>query len=386
MTTAADPRLRVSVWDQPHHTHPHSPTGTGSGGRRPGKCSPLPWDLHRQRPDGGRESEGEKVPGEKMWVPEGGWGWGGGLGEQVRSMGPSWTRGKRRERRVDGDGKTQKRLRRGEGRRGGKGERCGEAFTLGLQEVFIKPQKWVGNRRADRWRDETDRKTQQGSKRQQTRDPQTEKMWPAAQAADIGVGDAVRPGGRQGLRPRATWEDTGVESSKRPKGKRSFLFSLPRGPGETRWDAGGDRGGRGKEIQEGEWTPAPPTHLPPGWGRDHCPAGRPGGRGVKGEGQGRGPESRFQRAPTYCAASRVSMVVLAAACSHHPYLYLGPAPGVGGAGVPAGCELSPPRKSPQGGGRGGGWIAQPLGHVARRVGPGAAWIWGSPGLGWGGWP
>lgn len=230
------------------------------------------------------------------------------------------------------------------------------------------------------------RKTQRGSKRQQTRDPQTEKMWPAAQAADTGVGDAVRPGGRQGRRPRATWEDTGVESSKRPKGKRSFLFSLPRGPGETRWDAGGDRGGRGKEIQEGEWTPAPPTHLPPGWGRDHCPAGRPGGRGVKGEGQGRGPESRFQRAPTYCAASRVSMVVLAAACSHHPYLYLGPAPGVGGAGVPAGCELSPPRKSPQGGGRGGGWIAQPLGHVARRVGPGAAWIWGSPGLGRGGWP
>ena len=77
VTTAADPRLRVSVWDQPHHTLPHSPTGTGSGGRRPGKCSPLPWDLHRQRPGGGRESEGEKVPGEKMWVPEGGWGWGG---------------------------------------------------------------------------------------------------------------------------------------------------------------------------------------------------------------------------------------------------------------------------------------------------------------------
>ena len=54
VTTAAGPRLRVSVWDQPHHTHPHSPTGTGSGGRRPGKCSPLPWDLHRQRPGGGR--------------------------------------------------------------------------------------------------------------------------------------------------------------------------------------------------------------------------------------------------------------------------------------------------------------------------------------------
>lgn len=53
-----------------------------------------------------------------------------------------------------------------------------------------------------------------------------------------------------------------------------------------------------------EWTPAPPTHLPPGWGRDHCPAGRPGGREGQGEGRAGGPESRFQGAPTYCAASR----------------------------------------------------------------------------------
>lgn len=66
-----------------------------------------------------------------------------------------------RRQLLDGDGKTQKRLRRE--RRERKGERCGRRSNR-LTGEFIKPQKWVGNRRADRWRDETDRKTQQGSK------------------------------------------------------------------------------------------------------------------------------------------------------------------------------------------------------------------------------
>lgn len=35
---------------------------------------------------------------------------------------------------------------------------------------------------------------------------------------------------------------------------------------------------------------------------------------------------------------------------------------------------------------GGGWIAQPLGHMVERAGPGAVWIWGSPWLGVGGDP
>lgn len=264
VTTAAGPWLRVSLWDQPHHTHPHSPTGTGSGARRPGKCSPLPWDLHRQRPGGGRESEGEKVPGEKMWVPEGRWGWGGGLGERVRSMGPSWTRGERRWENTE-DGETQKRLRQGEGRRGGKGERCGETFALGLQELFIKPQKWVGSRRADRWRDETERlETDTAREQEAARDPPTEKMWPTAQAADR-VRDAVRPRGRQGQRPRATQEDTGVEGRKRPKREILSLFS-PQG-------SRGDTGGMQEGIEEVAEAKRPrrgsgPQPLPP-----TCPLG-----------------------------------------------------------------------------------------------------------------
>jgi len=161
-------------------------------------------------------------------------------------------------------------------------------------------------------------------------------MWPAAQAADTGVGDAVRPGGRQGRRPRATWEDTRVERSKRPKGERSSFLSS---------GVQGRHGGmqEGIEVAEAKRSRrgSGPQPLPPSCllgGAETTTSGRrPGGRGVKGEGQGRGSESRFWRAPTYCAASRVSMVVLAAACSHHPYLYLGPAPRVGG-------------------GRGAGWL------------------------------
>ena len=55
--------------------------------------SPLPWDLHRQRLVGGRESEGEKVPGEPLWASVPRWGQGGGLHQGVGEMGPPWTRG-----------------------------------------------------------------------------------------------------------------------------------------------------------------------------------------------------------------------------------------------------------------------------------------------------
>lgn len=150
--------------------------------------------------------------------------------------------------------------------------------------------------------------------------------------------------------------------------------------GRHGWDRGRNRGGRGKRSRRGErqcGPPSPPTHLPPGWGRP--------GRGVKGEVQGRGPEYHFRVAPTYCAASRVSMVVLGwARCRlQTPPLFIPwPSP-LGGAGVPAAVSSARLKNPLREGVRGGGWIAQPLGHVAGRVGPGSVWIWGSPGLGWG---
>lgn len=78
--------------------------------------------------------------------------------------------------------------------------------------------------------------------------------------------------------------------------------------------------------------------------------------------------------PTYCAASRASMVVQGRLGWLWPLpLYiLWPSPHPPGAG-----HGGPPQKSP----RGGVWIAQPSGHVAGRVGLGAIWIWGSPPLG-----
>lgn len=68
--------------------------------------------------------------------------------------------------------------------------------------------------------------------------------------------------------------------------------------------------------------------------------------------------------------------VLTAGGSRHPYLYLGPAPW--GQGCLSSALLENPLRE---GARGGGWIAQPLGHVVGRAGPGARWIWGSPQLG-----
>lgn len=54
------------------------PTGRKWGGRGPGKCPPSPG-ICIDRGWGGRESEGEKVPREAVWVLVGGWGRGGGL-------------------------------------------------------------------------------------------------------------------------------------------------------------------------------------------------------------------------------------------------------------------------------------------------------------------
>lgn len=55
--------------------------------------------------------------------------------------------------------------------------------------------------------------------------------------------------------------------------------------------------------------------------------------------------------------------------------------------MPAGCELSPPRKIPSQGGVRRGWITQPLGHVARRVlGPRGCLDLGIPRVGVGAGP
>ena len=197
-----------------------------------------------------------------MWVPEGGWGWGGGLGERVRSMGPSWTRGERRWENTE-DGETQKRLRQGEGRRGGKGERCGETFALGLQEVFIKPQKWVGNRRADRRRDETEGlETDTAREQEAARDPPTKDV-------------ACSTGCRQSQGCSETRGKTGTEAKghlgghrgggkKAPQGRDPFSFLSPGVQGRHRWDAGRNRGsGRGRDPAGG--VDPSPSHPPAPW-------------------------------------------------------------------------------------------------------------------------
>lgn len=147
-----------------------------------------------------------------------------------------------------------------------------------------------------------------------------------------------------------------------------------RGP----WGPEGDRRRMENQRWEGRETQRGRSE------RGHPPvgltAGTTAGGGLAG-GQGwggRGPMCRF-RGPTHCAASRASMAVLGwftAGRSRHPYLYLGPAPW--GQGCLSSALLENPLRE---GVRGGGWIAQPLGHVVGRAGPGAGWIWGSPQLG-----
>ena len=181
---------------------------------------------------------------------------------------------------------------------------------------------------------------------------------PGVQRGLVGAGGADRPGEPPGRGRR--WEGRQASIP-----RRDF-----RGPRETgigwRKEAGlgeNKRSRRGKRQ-----CGPPPSHPPAPWGR------------VPSAGDS------FLWAPhTYCAASRASMVELAgfaACCSHHPYLYLGPAPWGGQGCRPGLHRAQPSSKIPSGRVRGGGWIAQPLGHVVERAGPGAIWIWGSPQLGW----
>lgn len=91
-------------------------------------------------------------------------------------------------------------------------------------------------------------------------------------------------------------------------------------------------------------SPSPPPNLPPGGGWAEGPEEQWGG--VPSTGLG---------GPTYCAASRASMAVLSwtcPSCSHHPYLYLGPAPWGGrGAGMSSASSKIP---SGRGSGEGAG--------------------------------
>lgn len=90
---------------------------------------------------------------------------------------------------------------------------------------------------------------------------------------------------------------------------------------------------------------------------------------------------------TYCAASRASMVVpgrlFAARCSRQPYLYLGPAP-TGGGGCPLSTSSALLKNPLREGVRGGGWIAQPLCHVAGRAGQRLSGFGDPRGAGFGG--
>ena len=104
-------------------------------------------------------------------------------------------------------------------------------------------------------------------------------MWPAAQSADTGVGDAVRPGRRQGQRPRATWEDTRVEKQV-PQGKEILSLFSPQGSRgdtvgcrrESRWQRQRDPGGR---------VDPSPSHPPASWVGQRPP---PQGGGLVAEG------------------------------------------------------------------------------------------------------
>lgn len=148
-------------------------------------------------------------------------------------------------------------------------------------------------------------------------------------------------------------------------------------PGEVR-GVQGETGGRRNQRWEGGETQRdgserghPPSEAV---SRDHC-WGRPGrgaGAGVPCAGLGAPLTAQPPGRAWRCRA------VFTAGGSRHPYLYLGPAPW--GQGCLSSALLENPLRE---GARGGGWIAQPLGHVVGRAGPGAGWIWGSPQLGTG---
>lgn len=150
-----------------------------------------------------------------------------------------------------------------------------------------------------------------------------------------------------------------------------------------------ETGKENKSRRSKRQVAAPPSHPPAPW------------KAVLG----RGPKCRGPPPPTYCAASRASMLEpgwFAACSSRHPYLYLGPAPW-GGAGVPARpaqstALLENPLGEGQGRGldcttpRSRGTEGRPRGHLdlgipTVGVGMGGrplwgrwerSWIWGDP--------
>lgn len=129
--------------------------------------------------------------------------------------------------------------------------------------------------------------------------------------------------------------------------------------GETRSEKRGDRGrGRPSRVKQQVRCHSCPS-------QEEAERPRPGAAGVPGlEPRGAQPAQTLPSRPvaqgwyvggTYCAASRASMVPaglgLLWAVAATPIYTLA---------QPPGCRaLGPPQKSP----RGGGWIAQPLGHV-----------------------
>lgn len=138
-----------------------------------------------------------------------------------------------------------------------------------------------------------------------------------------------------------------------------------RGGRNPRWEGMGSRSRR-------QCGPLPlPSPQPAPWGRM--------GRGARGA-VGRGPEYRFRGPHLLCSLQgEHGGVELDLPQLQPPPLFIPwPSP-LGGQGCRH--ELSLLENPLREGVRGGGWIAQPLGHVVVRADPRALWIWGSPQLG-----
>lgn len=164
---------------------------------------------------------------------------------------------------------------------------------------------------------------------------------------------------------RATWDRTSAAGGgeARSQGKLSGVWE--------RQAAGRKKspmGGNGIQEQETVWTPPPPLPQPAPWGRM--------GRGARGA-VGRGPEYRFRGPHLLCSLQgEHGGVELDLPQLQPPPLFIPwPSP-LGGQGCRH--ELSLLENPLREGVRGGGWIAQPLGHVVVRADPRALWIWGSP--------
>lgn len=159
---------------------PHRDRKQGAGARQ---MSPLPWDLHRLRLWGGRESEGEKVPEEEVWAPAGGWGRGRGppiikLVQWVH-LGPEERDGETPRQRWENTEETRPRGR--EARR--EGRKCGERCSCSPREGesgWRSDGETEGERRLE---DRENRKRDRGSKRQRA---ETTKPKESGQEADTG--------------------------------------------------------------------------------------------------------------------------------------------------------------------------------------------------------